>query len=327
VLAYAGVVIVCGLAWILIAIALRVHPVPTTFLSKIVTGEARLFSGGLFQETLPERLQMLFFRRHAVPGIVLYIYFAIVLAAAATLRARSAFAVAVLVVAGLMLRRAPGNYLWYSENLAILLVAICASIVLTDAGAIRAWMGARSWPTGLRAARSVVVASVLVLFVGTCFLRNRDMFWNLRAPHSRGLTYKTIGEHAGPEARFTFAELPRPVFLMMGEIGIAAYFGGASSWILDESGLAQPGELVRTSQHPLARFYPPSLKRTGVDELLAVVEKLSEPEGLLLRAYGDPGPADVAKLCEYYDPASGVCLQQISKVVRTETPPGTERSR
>jgi hypothetical protein len=153
--------------------------------------------------------------------------------------------------------------------------------------------------------------SALVLFVGTCFLRNRDMFWNMRAPHSRGLTYKTIGEHAGPEARFTFPELPEPTYLLMGEIGIAGYFGGPRSWILDESGLAQPGELLGRGEHMLSRFYRQSLRRTGLEELRLIVDKVGDTEVLLLRAYGDPGLKDIDKLCDYYDPASGVCLQQL----------------
>jgi hypothetical protein len=307
-----------------VAIALRVHPVPTTFLSKIISSEARVASGGLFYETLQERVQMLFFRRHAIPAPILWIYFSLVLVAAASVRVRHAGAVVVLAAALAFLWRAPGNFLWYPENLAILLIAVCASIVLVELGTIRTWIRVRTWRTALRAARLVVVASALVLFVGTCFLRNRDMFWNLRAPHSRGLTYKTIGEHVGPDARFTFGGLPQPAYLLMGEIGMVGYFGGTKAWIFDEAGLAQPGQLLLLREHRLSRFVPDSLKRSCLDELSIVMEKLGETEAFLYRAHGDPSPQDVTTLCTHYDPTSGVCLQLTTKALRKDKAPGTE---
>jgi hypothetical protein len=287
-----------AVVWGLVALALRVYPIPTTYLTKVRTGELGLFSGGSFYQRLFRNVDIYF----GIHTRWIAVTCAGLLAAVLALK-NDVFRWSVVVLAGafFLLRDGPGNYLWYHENMFIAVLAVSLSYVLFSFQRRRWWI----------AVVGILICAVPVLTFSKSLGRNRTMTWDFRAEHSRGLSYEAVGEHSAGGGLFQFPGL-EPCLMRMDEIGIASYFAGSDSWIRDQSGLAQPAALRGVTDHPLARFYPRSVLRSPDESRRIVLEKLGAvdrppPEFM---AYGDPS-AGFSSSCDQYFPDNGVCLMRV----------------
>lgn len=288
---------VCALLWILIASLLGVYPIPTTYVSKIRTAELGIFIGGRFTDTVFKYVRDYFWR---MPDSLVLVSAAVVLGAIATMGAVYRWAVAFIVLVIMVVHKSAGNYLWYHENLFILTVTISLCAAITH------WRHARRW-------WQAIALVVLVLSIVTFFRhagRDHPLFWNFRAEHSRGQSYRAVGEAYAGEGRFQFDGLP-PCYLVMNEVGITSYFAGAGAWIIDRAGLAQPGTLDGTLEHPLAVFFPRSLFRTPDDEFELIRRKfhLEGEPAPIYAVHGNPSAEHVSQLCDHYFRDTGVCLR------------------
>jgi hypothetical protein len=318
-LQFAYPVIVCGLSWIAVALLLRVYPVPTSFITKALTLKSALFSGSSLGPWLGARMRTIF----AVGDIgraALACYFAAVFAVLMTCAPAVRWGAAGLLFVLALLWNGPGLYIWYYENLTVVLLALCLGALLIHAGELRAF-AQQPWQWRLRAARVLLVATPIVLFLETGFLRDRRMFWDFHAEMSRGLSYRAIGEASLGHGRFRFPD--RTGYLMMSEIGIAAFFAGNDTWLYDRGGLAQPGEIEGIAEHPLAVFYPRSLFRNPIDEFMLMFDLYEAPDAgdevALFFARGNPGREDIPVMCDRYYPDTGVCLKYLQSLVRVDT--------
>ena len=62
-------VLICGVGWMVLASLLRVFPIPTSYLTKVLTAELRLFSGGTFWDALPSRARYMFLHGISLPPV------------------------------------------------------------------------------------------------------------------------------------------------------------------------------------------------------------------------------------------------------------------
>jgi len=195
-----------------------------------------------------------------------------------------------------------GNYLWYHENLYIVILTICFTVLLLKKPKKISWY---HFP------RSAVILAPLLIFFSNKIMQNRSMFWNFKAEHSRGLSYEAMGESYRGKGQFEFEGVGR-CYLLIEEVGIVSYFAGPGAWLVDVSGLAQAGTLKGTKDLFFARLYPESLFPTGREEFLTILEKYGTPSGSirLFHAYGDPGEND-RDMCTMYYPETGVCLEEL----------------
>jgi hypothetical protein len=306
-LAWALPLAIAGLAWIAVALLLDVYPLPTSWLSKVMTAEAGLNLAGDFTTTAVARLRAFFAFGAPVPAAVLVLGAAAVVILLATVSGPSRWAAAFLLLLLPIVRLEDANYLWYHENLYLVaLTAIAAALVLARD------RGVPGRPALLRRA---LLALPLAAFLGSNLGRDRPLFWDFAAERSRGTAYRAVGEAHIGDGLFAFGDLAT-CYLAMGEIGIASYFAGPRAWILDLHGLAQPGRFADVGAHPLARLYPDRLWRRPEDEFAAV--RTLRPDGpeppVLLEALGAPDPGHVASLCDWYDPGTGVCLRWATSV-------------
>jgi hypothetical protein len=303
ILAYVTTVAGIGVGWILIAALLGVYPIPTTYVSKVMTGEVRIFQGGTFLEVIPERIGGVFFFGNKV-GTWLILATAAVAAVAVALSGKAyKWFVAAILLVFVILQNAPGNYLWYFENFFVVIVSACFCAVLSLVTAKRTW---RIYVL------AVVVAIPMLSFFGRSLGRNRPMFWNFRETPSRATAYTAIGLHYWKAGLFRFSEL-EPCYLVTNEVGIIAYYAGLQAWLFDNSGLAQPGVFEHIRSHRLARMYPRSVFSSAQGELDSIRAKFghtSHPYDAYL-VHGNPDPIHAGSICELYDPRLGVCLENL----------------
>jgi hypothetical protein len=249
--------------WILIASALGVWPVPTTFLTKVRTGELRLF-GPPFARTLAETLA------HYLPLPSERTGQRVVAGCGAAaviilLSWRPGGRLAALLLVGLfaILARGPGNFAWYHENLLLAAIASMAAVhcVETTRPAWRTLVGA--------AAICLVLANA-----ATRLGRNDKLPWGLSPPPAHGGSLVWLADQHMGEGQFRFRDAshrdPITCFVSVAEIGIISYFAGPTCWLFDSSGLAQAGQLRGVGDSWLTLAYPTALLRTAHEELALV---------------------------------------------------------
>ena len=302
-MAFSRPVLVIGLGWIFITLLLNVHPVPTTYLSKLFTAKHEIFSSTSFTGEMINRIRRFFSTSPNIQPALIITLLAILTATILTINSVYRWAIVFVGLSFLMVHMKASNFLWYYENFFIVILTICLSFLLVK------W---REWRCWWRAARLVVVLIPLFLFFNKSLTLNYSLLWNFRADMSRGLTYQAIGESYVGRGLFKFGNLDQ-AYLIVDEIGIVSYFGGSQVWLIDASSLAQAGTLIGVKDHFLAWCFPKSIFRTADDEQRMILEKFNrEPRNAkIFRAYGNPSLKDV-NVCDHYFPDTGVCLKVMS---------------
>ncbi|MFH1754898.1 MAG: hypothetical protein ABIA59_04270 [Candidatus Latescibacterota bacterium] len=300
--AYGIPVLALGAGWVLIALLLGVYPVPTTYVTKLMTAKLKLFTDGSFMNVFQKRVEDHFFFHHDLSTLLIPFLWWILLSVTMTISPLYFAASLFTIMSFLIVQREAGNYIWYHENLYIVALTICFGATLLRRPKPLPW-----W----HIPRSAIILVPLFLFFANNIMQNRSMFWNFTEDKSRGVSYKAIGESYQDQGRFMFDDIG-PCYLVMDEIGIVSYFGGSNVWLLDGSGLAQAGVLKGTSDLFLSSFFPASIFHTANQELMAILNRFGSPSSSvrLFQAEGNPGPRDI-KDCNMYDPDSGVCLREI----------------
>jgi hypothetical protein len=255
-----------AIAWVVVATALGVWPVPTTFLTKVHTGAIRMF-GPPFARTFAETLANYLPLPTSRDGqrFVVACGGAICVALLAW-RPAGRIAALVLVAVAAILARGPGNFVWYHEN--VLLAAVASLIAVCAASPRSTW-------------RVLLGAAAVVLVVANACARlgdNDRLPWALQPPPAYGGSLVWLAErHAGNgtfHVRDPASDGATDCFVAMTEIGIVSYFAGPTCWLFDAGGLAQAGQLPGVAESWLALVYPSRVLRTGPEEL-AVVRAMS----------------------------------------------------
>lgn len=295
-----------GLGWIIIAVALRVYPVPTTYLAKVVTGRTEMF-GPTFGAMFIPRLGTYFLGREDWPGYVAWIIPLAMMGAIATGSTRLRLLCLLPVAAAVLDRNAGGNYPWYFENLmaGTGALAICR---LAEGGTAP---GRKFLEGGAR----VVLVGIIGLMVAVNWGEpDRASGWSLRGAPSTGYGYRNIGQAYGRAALFALPRTP-PSYLVMVEIGMVSYFAGPDVWLCDRGGLAQPGTLAGVKEHPLARLYPQGLLVSAGEELARINTRFGR-EGdwpPIWKAWAWNDDATGPGHCDIYLPELEVCLQRAGR--------------
>ncbi len=236
----------------------RVYPIPTTYISKVITGQIELF-GPSFGSRLPSKVGEYFLGGDHFPLPLVWVVPVLTAVAVALGALRHRLIGLLLLLVCLVLLKAGGNYLWYYENVFIGLVAL-----------IIGWLVSIGRLPALNPGRRL--AAVWLVFVLALFTTvnwdqmERTGSWSLRSESSIGFAYRNIGQAYVGRGLFDFPGTD-PSYLVMMEVGIVSYFGGPNVWLFDRGGLAQPGTLKGLKEHPLARLYPGSLLVTASEEL------------------------------------------------------------
>lgn len=246
--------------WVMIARALGVWPVPTTFLTKVHTGALRRF-GPPFLRTFAEVLAQYLWLPEARLGQRIVVGCG---AAACGLllayRRHGRLAAVLLVGVTLILGSGPGNFVWYHEN-----------VMLATIATMLAMLAAETAPSGYRWRLLLVVLSLLGANAAVRCGRNDRLPWQLLPPPAYGGSLVWLAERHEGKGLFRVpvagADDRASAFVSIAEIGIVSYFAGASCWLFDSSGLAQAGQLPGVRDSPLTLVYPARVLRTAIEEL------------------------------------------------------------
>lgn len=242
------------LAYWALMLALGVYPIPSTIWSKQITGKLKLFTDKNLIEILPMSIAQIIGLSWSWVGWVL-----IGLPAAFSL-VLSRGAIPILSAISLLLIIAismPGNFVWYSENFLIALLAIMAVVTIEI---YRRRMTKIAIPLGV----VLLLTFSLTLFAN--FGKNKNYPWNENSPGY--LAYQEVGKSSVGDGKYVISRYSNePVRVRMCEIGIVSFFSGPNSWIYDVCGLIQIGNLKGASKSWLRYFYPSSFGETGDDQL------------------------------------------------------------
>jgi hypothetical protein len=294
-----------GFAWIAIAAALRVYPLPTSYLTKVLTGRLEMF-GASFGALLPVRIGEYFCGSEGVPAWIAWAL-AVVTAAAVACGSWRRRLVGVLLVSVCVLTwQAGGNYLWYYENVFIGLAALALG------GLVSLNMRVADFRAMRRHVRLATVwfAILIAAFTSVNWGKaDRTAMWGLRSHSSIGVGYFNMGRAVVAPGLFAFPGTA-PTYLVMTEIGMVSYFAGSDAWLYDRGGLAQPGTLAGTDDHILARLYPHRLLVEAGDELRHLDAKYHRdqappPVWVAWSRHDD----DALVQCDIYLPDQSICLQ------------------
>ncbi len=251
-------VIAGALGWIFFTVLLGVWPIPATYLSKVVTARMSLFGPG-FLSRFPEHVCYYFLLGYRAPTFLLIIGTLGMLFLLAWRRLRRVMMVAVLLGAFALLAFGAGNFLWYFENLFIVLLAVLLCVILER------WRPGRD-----RNYRNAMSLVLIVLFFASSLGRQRALPWDFEEQPSFATSYMNIADHHIGRGLFAFPG-QEATLLRMSEIGIVSYFCDNSLWLCDASGLAQVGNLALWRAGPLAGFYPRSLRISAASEYEALL--------------------------------------------------------
>lgn len=298
-LRWALVIPVAGaLLWSLLCAVWEVYPIPTTYLSKILTGEAN------WTVTFAERLHRMIggkFLRLSDAGLT--VAGLILLSALIARSKRLLLLIPIFASAIALLWSASGYFTWYQENLFCGFMAVgIASLISLDRRA--PW---RHW----------IAAAILVLptLRFAKFLdRDIPMPWNFAQPDSRAIAYSEVGRRANEAGLF---EIPGAgvCYVMTIEIGILAYFGGPDCWFVDMANLTTPGGFRRDVAPWADWLYPRSLLRTPEEEYHRVSLELPESRRHRYPIYfveGARGSEYAKRKCTYYFSDVGLCMRQMA---------------
>lgn len=294
---FVGALAVVGLAWIAVAMLLRVWPVPTTVLTKILSAENELFRSPPFGEIWERHVRrILLFGVRAEP--LAWTLVAMVVAALAASGWRVIAGLAVWALALASLWSAPGNYPWYHEN-TILVLLVLAVFALVGGTRRSGWME--------RARVGVLVGSV-GLFLLSSVGRARPWPYGFEEGPRRGWIYRDVALHHVGEGRFQFSG-NEPTYLHVTEIGMIAWFAGGDVWLGDHFGLAQLENLAGAQENPACVLYPEAVLHDYVVELQAVVGRVDPaPAGVRISGIEIDPRLMLDDRCSYRSPSGLYCL-------------------
>lgn len=278
--AVAGRLLATGLAlaagWIALCLALGVHPVPTTYLTKSVL--PFLFEQRTFADALLERMAISLTldagpaQRWAVALAMAAMLLGLAGRAAAppaiapggsappaarAARWRQALRIgAPVALAFALFRTMPANSWWYYEN------ALLATLGLAIGWSITRGAGAPS-----RVACAAGALAVMALFAPRAGLHG-ELPWSWDpARDGRVPGYLALASHAIGDGRYDLPGIG-PAIVQGPEIGIVAYFSGPAAFQWDTAGLAQAPEHPGIRRSLLRHAYPSRLLESGRDEAL-----------------------------------------------------------
>lgn len=300
----AGGLLAVALGWIMVALVLRVYPIPTSYLSKVITGQLELF-GPSFGNRLPVEMGEFFLGANHFSPLLVWAVPVLTFAAVAWGSVRHRLIGLLLLLVCLIFWKAAGNYLWYFENLFIGLIALIAGWLLS--------LGDHPTPKKGRRFAAGWLVLVLALIVTVNWDQNKRLSnWSLRSDSSIAFGYRNIGHAYQGQGLFDFPGT-EPCYLVMKEIGMASYFGGSGVWLFDAGGLAQPGTLTGVREHPLARLYPGSLFVTGSEELTTINTRFGRVYSWppIWQAYAFRDEVTGPETCAIYLPEKVICLKSV----------------
>jgi hypothetical protein len=250
------------LAYWALMLSLGVYPIPSTIWSKQITGKLKLFTDKDLIEILPMNIARIMGLSWSWVGWILIglpAAFSLVLSRG-SIPILSAISL-LLIIASFM----PGNFVWYSENFLIALLAIMMAVTIEI---YRRRMTKMAMPLG------VVLLITVSLTMFANFGKNKNYPWNENSPgylaylEAGYLAYQEVGKSSVGDGKYVINRYSNePVRVRMCEIGIVSFFSGPNSWIYDICGLIQIGNLKGASQSWLRHFYPSSFRETGDDQL------------------------------------------------------------
>jgi hypothetical protein len=313
----AGAGLALAAAWTGLCLALGVHPVPATYLTKSVL--PFLFEDATFLQKLPERAAISLtldtgMAARALTALAAGLMLA-GLAGRAAIRdgdaahagvagrtsrawtlARQALRIGLpLLLAFALFRTMPANSWWYYEN-----------VLLSLLGLAWGWALARGAGTASRATCALGVLAALALFAPrTSEHGHLPWSWD-PARDGRVPGYLALAGRATGDGRY---DLPGvgPAIIKGPEIGIIAYFSGAAAYQWDVAGLAQAPENQAIAQSPLRHAYPRRFLESGREETL----RLGLPGEVAVASAWAIGAADVAQArttCNHVDAVARLCI-------------------
>lgn len=293
--AYCLPLLLVGLSWILIATFLNVWFIPTSYLSKVITGQLDLFSAD-FGEMLPLYIDHYFFGNLFNLGDNLPWLFLGVVFYSFLLGWQSSFYRSILfgfILVTLLLFHSPGNYLWYYENYFVVFAMINFFIFLDSL---------------LYQQKRYLLAScglILIILFNSSGIVQRLIFIPNHYIEKTNI-YNDIAQHHQEQGLFKFPEIPE-TYISMVEIGVVSYFSGKDVWIHDMGGLAQPGTLPGTKQSFLSYFYPAEMLVSAVAENQPLCQRIAPKPCLLHDAWAIQEKSKISTV-HYYFPAYKIGL-------------------
>lgn len=301
-------------AWIGLCLALGVHPVPATYLTKSTM--PFLFEDATFLQKLLERAAASLTLESGAWARGLTAMAAVLMLAGLAGRAAQVPAVTPaatdpwrllrqglrigvpLAVAFALFRTMPANSWWYYENALLSLVGL-------------AWGWALARDAGSRSRMLCVagIVTVLALFAPrTSEHGHLPWSWD-PARDGRTPGYLALAQRALGDGRYDVPGVG-PAIIKGPEIGIIAYFSGASAYQWDTAGLAQAPEDAALGKSPLRLAYPRRFLASGRAESL----RLGLPPGdIAVASVWAIGAADVAAArgkCNHVDAVAQLCINR-----------------
>ncbi|WP_353570105.1 hypothetical protein [Candidatus Albibeggiatoa sp. nov. BB20] len=265
-LAYTRPLLIIAVVWILLAALLQVWFIPTSYLSKIMTGKLDFFSAD-FGDLL-------------VDNISFYFFYNLLILTEESRRYITVMIIAVLGIYGVLLSRqhrfyllycigfvlltallyhSPGNYLWYNENYFIAITTISFFVMMQTL----LQQQKHYFLTGMS-----FILTMLLTVSGTS-----HRFFHIPVSYiEKNHIYENIAKHHQGHGLFKFPDLSITYISMM-EIGVVSYLAGPTIWLDDKGGLAQAGTLEGTQQSSLAIFYPKRLLINGMPEIQTLCQR------------------------------------------------------
>jgi len=295
---------ICGGAWMVMAILLKVWFIPTTYLSKIITAQLQMFSPD-FYYVLPVQFNHFFlFNQFTldeffVPYVFLAVYFVLLIKLSHFYRFFVLFIALLLAV----LAKSAGNYIWYHENFFTVIVTVGFVIILQYlkpkvevlADNMLVQVNCLNFK---RALLPVVLSLILVsLFITSSATQHMTLILPYKALSAEG--YRNIAAHHVGNGVFEFPDLP-PTYIKMMEIGVVSYYGGSSIWINDLGGLAQAGTLEGATTSRFAAFFPNALLITGETENIHMCQQSALVVCPIHTAWALPEGEDTSKVQYHY---------------------------
>lgn len=287
------------LVWVVVAVGLRVYPLPTTYYSKVVTGVLEVFVPRLGPQLATRAGDYILFGSPV--GFILPVMTVYIACAAGSSRT---FGLAAIPIAlyGLLLAYAPGNYVWYFEGLLIAFLATCLAALLLPA------IGWTRHPAlGARGRGALFLLPWCLLLTSSGGRLDRAANWSFD-DGGRGAAYQRIGQACEDDGSFRLPDL-EPSRLGTAEIGIISFVAGPDAWLIDHAGIAQPGTLKASRLSFLRRFYPRSALRSAEEELRFISSKLGD-RPLIWNVWWFPPEALPEADCAYAIAEFGICLAQ-----------------
>lgn len=290
--AYCVPIVICGVCWIVISLfLLHVWPIPTTYLSKIITAQLNQF-GPKLSFYLPSFVNNFFFKNFYINTYLILGFGIAYVLIIAWKNVLYRFVASFIVIVVLIISQSAGNYFWYYENFFITFLTIGFFIVLTY-----------SLKMVKQNLLSVIFSSlILLMFIRSSLNYNPDFSWNFTKVSS-ALSYQNISTAHIEQGIFKFDGLP-PTYIRMIEIGIVSYFANNFSlWIYDTGGLAQAGTLKGVKDSFFANFYPSSILVDGAEEYTKLCNRFKSKDNKcqLHDAWAIYDYEGISKVQYYYD--------------------------